>query len=204
MMASFSALCGDFSSIALIVPHSLEWSDLWSSVPTNYIHDCIRCSFVVLVIWLFTCCRAGDVGSLDMRSSRALIVSNMYAGTGSVLRWCCPEGIWCETTFRIMVRMIFSLFFWQLVGSRLLLNLSFISLRYWSKFSFLRWKLVRWGIGLIVKSICNLVRIVRWYEPRIVFVCQLVEVIREDDANDTSGEGTYGRSLFDGGPCYEH
>ena len=28
----------------------------------------------------------------------------------------------------------------------------------------------------------------RWSEPRFVFVCQLVEVIREADANETSGE----------------
>ena len=27
-----------------------------------------------------------------------------------------------------------------------------------------------------------------WSEPRFVFVCQLVEVIREADANETSGE----------------
>ena len=31
-------------------------------------------------------------------------------------------------------------------------------------------------------------RIVRWSGPRFVFVCQLVEVIREDDANETSWE----------------
>ena len=31
-------------------------------------------------------------------------------------------------------------------------------------------------------------RIGRWLEPRFVFVCQLVEVIREADANETSGE----------------
>ena len=31
-------------------------------------------------------------------------------------------------------------------------------------------------------------RIGRWFEPRFVFACQLVEVIREaDDANTTSG-----------------
>ena len=28
----------------------------------------------------------------------------------------------------------------------------------------------------------------RWSEPRFVFVCQLVEVIREADANEISGE----------------
>ena len=31
-------------------------------------------------------------------------------------------------------------------------------------------------------------RIGRWSEPRFVFVCQLVEVIREADANEISGE----------------
>ena len=31
-------------------------------------------------------------------------------------------------------------------------------------------------------------RIGRWSEFRFVFVCQLVEVIREADANETSGE----------------
>ena len=31
-------------------------------------------------------------------------------------------------------------------------------------------------------------RIGRWSEPRFVFVCQLIEVIREADANETSGE----------------
>ena len=43
----------------------------------------------------------------------------------------------------------------------------------------------------------------RWSEPRFVFVCQLVEVIREDDANEISGElglalpgNLVGESLF--------
>ena len=31
-------------------------------------------------------------------------------------------------------------------------------------------------------------RIGRWYEPRFVFICQLVKMIREADANETSGE----------------
>ena len=31
-------------------------------------------------------------------------------------------------------------------------------------------------------------RIGRWSEPRFVFICQLVEVIKEGDANETSGE----------------
>ena len=37
-------------------------------------------------------------------------------------------------------------------------------------------------------SICKLMRIRRWSEPRFVFVCQLVEVIKEADANEISGE----------------
>ena len=37
-------------------------------------------------------------------------------------------------------------------------------------------------------SICKLMRIGRWSEPRFVFVCQLVEVIKEADTNETSGE----------------
>ena len=129
----------------------------------------------------------GEVGSLDLRSSRALIFSNISAGTGSVLIRCRPEGICRDAAFRMMVRKIFSPF-WQFDGSRLLLSLSSISLLYRSQFAFLKLKLVRWGMGLIVWSICKLMRIGRWSEPRFVFVCQLVEVIREADANETSGE----------------
>ena len=43
-------------------------------------------------------------------------------------------------------------------------------------------------MGLIVRSICKPRMIGRWSEPRFVFVCQLVEVIREADANETSEE----------------
>ena len=67
MMASFSAFGGDFPSIALIVLHSLEGFVLGSSVSTNCLHVFLRCSFVVLVISSFICCRAGAVGSLDLR-----------------------------------------------------------------------------------------------------------------------------------------
>ena len=45
-----------------------------------------------------------------MRSSRALILSNISAGTGSVLIRCRPEGICCDAAFRMMVRHIFSPF----------------------------------------------------------------------------------------------
>ena len=123
MMASFSAFSGDLPSIALIVLHSLEGSVVWSSVSTNCPHVFLRCLFVVLVISSFICCRACEVGSLDQRSSRALILSNISAGTVFVLIRCRPEGICRDAAFRMMVRKIFSPF-WQFVGSRLLLSLS--------------------------------------------------------------------------------
>ena len=109
MMASFSAFGGDFPSIALIVLHSLEGSVMWSSVSTTCLHVFLRCSCVVLVISSF-CCWTGEVESLDLTSSRALILSNMSAGTSSVLIRCRPEGLCCDAAFRIMVRKIFSPF----------------------------------------------------------------------------------------------
>ena len=69
-----------------------------------------------------------------------------------------------------------------------MLSLSSISLRYRSQLAFFKLKLVRWGLGLILRFSCKLLRIGRWSEPRFVFVSQLVEVIREADANETSGE----------------
>ena len=93
----------------------------------------------------------------------------------------------CDAASRMMARKIFSPF-WQLVESRILLSLSSNSLLYRSQFAFFRLMLVRCCIGLIVTSICKLMRIGRWSEPRFVFVCQLVEVIREADGNETSGE----------------
>ena len=136
MMASFSTLGRDFLSVALFVLHSLVWSDLWSSVSTNCPHVCLRCSFVVLGISLFICCRVGEMGSLDLRSFRALIFSNISAGTGSVLRRCRPEGIWHDAAFRIKVRNIFYHFF--AVGSRLLPSVFSISLRYLSQLAFFK------------------------------------------------------------------
>ena len=55
--------------------------------------------------------RAGKFGSLDLRSSRALIFSNISVGTGSVFIRCPPEGMWCDAALRIMARKIFSNFF---------------------------------------------------------------------------------------------
>ena len=61
----------------------------------------IRCFGDLVVI----CCRAGEVGSLDLRPSRALMFSNISAGIGSVLRRFRPEG--CDVDFRMMTRRIF-------------------------------------------------------------------------------------------------
>ena len=52
-----------------------------------------------------------------------------------MLSRCRPEGMWCDAALRMMARKIFSPF-WQLVGSRLLLSLSSISLLYRSQFAF--------------------------------------------------------------------
>ena len=105
--------------------------------------------------------RAGEVGSLDLRLSR---IFSVFAGTGSILRRCRPEGIWCDAVFKMMVRKIF-------------FGLSSIFLRYRSQLSFFRLKLVRWGIGLIVKYICNLMRI-EMVRAWIRLCLQLAEVIR--------------------------
>ena len=43
------------------------------------------------MIALFICYKAGEVGSLDLRSSRALTLSNISAGTGSVLIGLCGK-----------------------------------------------------------------------------------------------------------------
>ena len=133
----------------------------------------LRCSFVVLVISSFICCRAGVVLYLAQRSSRALILSNISTETCSVLIWCLPEGICRDAAFRMMVCKIYSPF-WQFLGSRLLLSLSSISILYRSPFGLFKLKLVLCGMGLIVRSICKLMRIGRWSEPWFVFVCQLV------------------------------
>ena len=87
---------------------------------------------------MFVCC-SDDLGVHLLQGGRGgisgsevvscSIISNISAGTGSVLIRCGPEGISRDAAFRSMVRKIFSPF-WQFVGSRLLLSLSFFSLRY--------------------------------------------------------------------------
>ena len=99
MIDSFLAFGGDLPYIALIVLHSLEGYVMWSSVSKNCLHVFLRCSFVILIISSFICCRAGNVGSLDLRSSRALILSNISTGTGSILIRCRPEVICRDAAF---------------------------------------------------------------------------------------------------------
>ena len=176
MIASFSAFGGDLPSIALIALNILEGYVLWSSVSTNCLHVFLRCSFVVLVISSFICCRAGELGSLDLRSSRALILSNNSAGTGSVLILYRPDGICFDAVFRIMVRKIFS--FWQFVGSRLLLSLSSIPLRYRSQFAFFKLKLVRWGMGIVSRVVPNTI-----FESYIRIVSILLQYHQDTSAN---------------------
>ena len=173
MIALFSALGIDLPSIALIVLHSFVWPVLWYNVSTNCLHFFLLCSFVILVITSFISCREGEVESLGLRSSRALIFPNISIGTGSVLSRCQPEGMWCDAALSMMARKTFSPF-WQLVGSRLLLSLSSISLLYPSQFAIFRLMLEQCCIRLIVTSSCKLMWIGRWSEPRFVF--QLVEV----------------------------
>ena len=65
MMASFSVFGCDLPSIAFIVLHSLDGSVLCSSVSINCLNVFLRCSFVVLVISSFICCRAGGRGGIS-------------------------------------------------------------------------------------------------------------------------------------------
>ena len=68
------------------------------------------------------CLARGSVGGeggewmreLGLRSSRALIFSNISVGTGSVFSRYRPEGMWCDAALRIMAHKIFSTV-WQLV-----------------------------------------------------------------------------------------
>ena len=88
---------------------------------------------------------------LFVRYSGDLIFYNISVGTGSVLSRCRPEGMCCDAALRMMARTIFSTF-WQLVGIRLLLSLSSISILYWSQIALFRLMLERCCIGLIVTS----------------------------------------------------
>ena len=70
------------------------------------------------------------MGSLDLRSSCALILSNISAGTGSVLIQCRSEGICRDAAFRMMGCKIFSLFlavWWKPSFAQFILYLPTIS-----------------------------------------------------------------------------
>ena len=99
---------------------------------------------------------------------------------------CRPEGMWCGAALRIMASKIFSPF-----GSRsesVFCSACLQSLYCIGPILPFRMMLVRCCIGVIVTSICKLIWIGRWSDRRFVFVCQLVEVIRDADANETSRE----------------
>ena len=85
--------------------------------------------------------------------------------------------MWCDAALSIIAHNVFSSF-WQLEGIGLLLSLSSISCV----------NLAQLAFGVTETVVCKLMRIGRWSEPSVVIVFQFVEVIREDDANDTSGE----------------
>ena len=110
MITSFSALDIDFPSIALIVLTVL-WDLSYGPTFPQALHFCLLCSFVILLISSFICYMEGEVWYLDLRSSRALIFSNISVGTCSVLGRCLPEGMWCGGALRMMARKIFCLFF---------------------------------------------------------------------------------------------
>ena len=82
------------------------------------------------MISLFISGRAGEVESLDLRSSRALIFSNISVGTGSVLSQCRPKGMWRDAVLRMMACKIFFSFLavgWKPSFAQLVFNLSTVS-----------------------------------------------------------------------------
>ena len=46
---------------------------------------------------------------------------------------------------------------------------------------------VRWAAEVVVVEVCNLIKIGRWPELRVVIMCHLAEVTKDDD-NKTSVE----------------
>ena len=127
------------------------------------------------------------MGSLLRRSSRLVITSNISAGTGSSWSLCCPVGMWCDAALSRTVRKIVSSL-WQSVGRERLLRAVSTSCLYLSQFAFFRLTLVRRRPGVEVVFICNLMRIGSWSKLSVDRVCQEHEVMREVDANETSGE----------------
>ena len=104
----------------------------------------------------------------------------------SILIYLIGPGIWCDASLRIVVRTqdLFSIL--EVVFFSAFPFFVFLLYRY--RFSFLRLTLVRCGIVLIVTAICNLMRIGGWAEPRFVFACKYVCVLRNVDGHKTSGK----------------
>ena len=99
------------------------------------------------------------------RSSHLFITSSISAGTGSSWWLWRPVGTWCDAALSRTVQKIFSSL-WQSVGREHLL--------------------------MATSTSCNLMRIGIWYDLSINSVCLEHEVMREADANETSGELLWG------------
>ena len=134
VIASFSAVRFALQSIPLIVLHSLVRSVFWSMFPTKSPHFPVH-----LNRWmsLFSLGSSDEVGPLFRRSSRLVITSSIFAGTGSSWNLCCPVGMWCDAHLSRIVRRIFSSL-WQSVGRERLLKAAPTSCLYLSQLAFFR------------------------------------------------------------------
>ena len=100
---------------------------------------------------------------------------------------CRPVGMWCDAALSRTVRKILSSL-WQYVGRERLLSAVSTSYLYMSQSAFFRLTLVRRRPGMKRVFICNQMRIGRWSELSVDSGCQEHEVMREVNANETSGE----------------
>ena len=125
MIASFSAMGVDLRSIALIVLHSFVGSVLRSNVSTNCLHFCLYSGDLIVHLL------QGGRG----RVSGSEVISCYHLFQYLCWNRLCIESVSSKAALRMTTREIITPF-WQLVGSRLLLNLSSISLLYRSQFAF--------------------------------------------------------------------
>ena len=95
--------------------------------------------------------------------------------------------MWCGADLSRTVWKIFS-FLWQPVGRQRLLRAASTSGLYLSPLSVFMVTYVRGIPGLDGVFIYNLTRIGRWSELKVDSVYQGHEIMREADANETSGE----------------
>ena len=135
-------------------------------------------------------------GCLLRRSYHLFIASSISASTDSSWSMWRPVGMWCDAALSRTVRKIFSSL-WQYVGRECLLRVVSTSCLYPSQLSFFRLTYVRRRPGLEGVFICNLMRIGIWSGLSVNNVCQEHAVMREADANETSGElgSAFGRTL---------